>query len=367
MSFWDFIKSKLFGKKEALPEAQIEPKATTPYATNQGIAGNGLDSIKVNYTPQPQKTNYMPEPNTIESALQQYLYAMMKQYNDGRTFDSYSILTSLCGMDTSNQGNNLQNEANFINRVMRDKRVNVRNQPQGKEYINFRHIQNQRDGSNTDRRLYINCKRENIAELAGKFYEEFGDDPYYFKFCTDEQASSKRRSEQFVFYVSSEPKEMNRVIQTIQRTRQKYPQLFEGSKNMNPFMRNVDGYIGYAPDVKAVPNPPEGIKNKACYEKMNGEKEWIDPSYNTLLSNALTDSFTYAMRDVVAQDYDLTSKTGGQVYERAYPYVRDTLEDVLKNPEYQRKLIEKMKANLEKCTQKNPLLSIKGLEQEMTR
>lgn len=356
MSFWDFIKNKLFGKKEALPEAQIEQKATTPYATNQGIASNGLDSIKVNYTPQPQKTNYMPGPNTIESALQQYLYGMMKQYNDGRTFNSYSVLTSLCGMDTSNPGENSKNEMDFINKLQKDGKAIMINQPSGNGGVCFRHIQHGRDAGNTDRRLYINCKRENIAELAGKFYEEFGDEPYYFKFCTDEQAASKRRSEQFVFYVSSEPTEMNRVIQTIQRTKQKYPQLFKGSKNMNSFMRNVDDYIGYAPDVK------DGI-----YYSMDGTARPIARSYNSLLSEALTDSFTYAMRDVVALDYDLTSKTGGQIYERAYPYVRDTLEDVLKNPEYQRKLIEKMKANLEKCTQKNPVLSIKGLEQEMTR
>lgn len=349
MSFWDFIKSKLFGRKEALPEGNIVNSVVS--------SGKQFDnSVKVGFTPQPQKTNYMPEPNTIESAIQQYLYGLSIQNKEGKWFNSYRVLTSICGMDTSNPGENLKKEEAFINKLQKDGKTIMINQPSGNGGVCFRHIQHGRDAGNTDRRLYINCKRENVAELAEKFYDEFGNDPYYFKFCTDEQAASKRRSEQFVFYVSSEPTEMNRVIQTIQRTKQKYPQLFKGSKNMNPFMRNVDDYIGYAPDVK------DGI-----YYSMDGTARPIARSYNSLLSEALTDSFTYAMRDVVAQDYDLTSKTGGQIYDEAQPYVRMVLENILENPEHQRKLIGKMKANLEKCSKKNSLLSIKGLEQEISR
>ncbi len=356
MSFWEFIKSKVFGKKEALPEAQIVPQTALYMGNNRNSVSEFDNNIKVNYTPQPQQSNYMPDINSIEFAIQQYLYGIQKQYNEGRTFNSYTVLTSICGMDTSNSGNNLQNELEFLKKIDKDRKAIVINQPSANGGVCFRHVQKGRNLGNTDRRLYINCKRENIAELAEKFYEEFGNNPYYFKFCTDEQADSKRRSEQFVFYVSSEPHELNRTIQTIKRTKQKYPKLFEGSKNMNPFMKNVDGFIGYAPDVS------DGI-----YYSLDGYSTPIAKSYNSLLGEALSDSFTYAIKDVVAQDYELTKKTNGEIYERAYPYIREVLEDVLEDPDKQRKLIEKMKVNLEKCTVRNPLLSIKGLEQDRVK
>lgn len=342
MGVWDFIRSKLFGKSKALPEAESQTINVTQQKVTNVNSGNFNNFVKLDYTPQAK---------TIEYALQQYISGLLFQHESGRTFNSYSVLTSLCGMDTSNPGNNLQNEMDFINKLGNRRGINVINQPSGNGGVCFRHIQHGRNASNTDTRLYINCKRENIAQLANKFYEELGDMPYYFKFCSDEQAASKRRSEQFVFYLSSEPEEMNRIVQAIERTRQKNPKLFEGSRNMNPFMKDINGYIGYAPDV-----------NVDVFENLNGEKSVLSAkSYNTLLSEILTDSFTNAIRDVVSHDYELSLKTGGERYDRATPYIRDVLKDIYENPEHQRKLIEKMKANLEISSQKNPLLNIRGI------
>lgn len=339
MGFWNFIKNKIFKKNTALPEAQIPVTQVNNTRINNGNFDN---RVKLNYTPQPK---------SIESALQQYVYGLLMQQESSGVFNSYRVLTSLCGMDTSNPGNNLQNEENFISRLANDGKVNMINQYAGDKSVCFRHIQKGRDSKNTDMRLYINCKRENIAALANKFYEEFGNAPYYFKFCTDKQASTKRRSEQFVFYLSSEPQEMNRVVQTIERTRQKNPRLFEDSRNMNPFMKDLNGYIGYAPDV-----------NVDEYQTIDGRKKVLSArSYNTLLSEALTDCFTGAIKDVVSHDYDLSLKIGGQTYDSPVPYIISTLREICDNPDHQRKLIEKMKSNLEISAQRNPLLDIKGI------
>ena len=347
MKLWDIIKSKLFKKQDALPESSVEAKSV-----NSGF-DNG---IKVGFTPQIQKSSYLPEKGSLDFALQQYLFQIMKQYKDGRTVNSYTALTSICGMETSNPGKNAENEANFLKRIEKDKKAIVIDQPSANGGVCFRHVQRGKVNENPETRLYVNCKRENIAELAGKFYEELGNSSYYFKFCTDEQASSKRRSEQFVFYVSSDPRELNKTIQIIKKTKQKYPKLFEGSKNMNPFMKDIDGFIGYAPDA------PDGI-----YYSLDGYSTPVSRSYNSLLGEALSDSFTFAMKDLVSCDPSLSQKTNGKTYERAYPYIRDVLEDVLENPEKQKKLMEKMKVNLQKCTARNPVLSIKGLEQEKSR
>lgn len=339
MGLWDFIKSKLFKKEQALPEPQM-PETQVKTAP---INNSGFDNfVKVDYTPQPR---------SIEYALQQYIYGLQFQYENGIPFNSYKALTALCGMETTNPGNNLQNETNFINRLANDRKVNVVNQYAANKSVCFRHIQHGRDASNTDMRLYVNCKRENIAALADKFYEEFGDTPYYFKFCTDAQANTNRRSEQFVFYLSSEPEEMNRVVQTIERTRQKNPNLFEGSRNMNPFMKDINGYIGYAPNIDVDE-----------FQTIKGRRQVLSAkSYNTLLSESLTDCFTDAIREVVSRDYDLSLKTGAQYYDRPEPYIAATLKSICDNPEHQRNLIERMKANLEISSQRNPLLNIRGI------
>lgn len=348
MGLWDFIKNRIFKKNAILPEGTMPVSKPTVAPINNA---NIDEYVKVGFTPQPQN-DYTPQPGTIEFALQQYIYGLQFQYENGIPFNSYNALTNLSGMDTSNPGNNAQNEMNFVERLSRDGKVNVINQYAANKSVCFRHIQHGRDAGNTDSRLYVNCKRENIAELADKFYEEFGDTPYYFKFCTDAQASTTRRSEQFVFYLSSEPSEMNRVIQTIERTRQKNPRLFEGAKNMNPFMKDINGYIGYAPN----------IDDDEFRTLKGGRKVLSAKSYNTLLSESLTDCFADAIRDVVSHDYDLSLRTGGQYYESPVPYINTALKAICDNSEHQKRLIEKMKANLVISSQKNPLLTIKGID-----
>ena len=345
MGFWEDLKNRIFRKnKTALPEPVLKTQKIDNTKFNE--------MVNVGFTPEPPKA-YYPPVGSLEFALQQYIYGLQFQQEKGIPFSSYKALTGICGMDVSNPGMNYQNEENFISKISHDRNVNLIDQKAGDKSVAFRHIQHGRSGRDTDTRLYVNCKRENIAALADKFYEEFGNTPYYFKFCSDQQASNTRRSEQFVFYLSSEPQELNRVIEIIERTRQKNPHLFEGAKNINPFMRDVKGYIGYAPNIDT--------DEFTC---INGTKKPLSArSYNTLLGESLTDCFTSAIKDLVHKDYDLSSMIGGQHFPGPVPYINSVLKTINGNPEYQKQLIEKMKANLAISSEKNPLLSIRGLEQ----
>lgn len=347
MGFWDFIKSKLLGKKiEALPEG----KTVIDFSKLNELRNKFNESINVGFTPEPPK-QVIHKPGTVEFAIQQYMYGVVMQNKNGLPFNSYTALTGICGIETINPGNNPQNEARFVDRVKNERKVSIQDQGNNGK-IAFRHIMNGRSANNTDTRLYINCKRENVAALAEKFYEELGTDPYYFKFNADEQADGTRRSEQFVFYVNSEPHELNRVIQAIDRTKQKNPHLFEGSKYMNPFMKDLKGYIAYAPDVK---NP--------IYRNLDGNTQKLSAaSYNTLLGEALADSLFHGMKEIVDYDDNLSKLMVNEYRDNPQPYINKVLEKIVENPEQQRQLIEKMKNNLIRCSQKNELLSIRGLD-----
>ena len=98
-------------------------------------------------------------------------------------------------------GNNAQNENNLMNRIKNEKRIVLSNQTNSNGKTAFRHLINGVNGREADTRLYINCKRENVALLAEKFYEEFGNNPYYFKF--------------FELMVRDKIDEVNEVLKTL--------------------------------------------------------------------------------------------------------------------------------------------------------
>jgi hypothetical protein len=194
----------------------------------------------------------------------------------------------------------------------------------------------------------LNCKRENVANLATKFIQEFGNQPFYFKFDSDYQASSTNRSEQFVFYTPKEDTE--RVKNVIRRVKEKNPDLFIGSENMNPFIKSEDGYIGCAPEV-----------HTDIYNGLDGKKEPVSRSYNSVLSKALEDSLKNNLRNIVSTDYNLSMKLQGKYYDELQPYALTVLDEIYSSPQKMKQLVEGMKRNLTELSQKNPVLDIKGI------
>lgn len=349
MGFWDFIKSKLLGRNvQALPEGKTEMN----FGKLNELRNKFNESINVGYTPEAPK-GFVPKEGTIEFAIQQYMYGVLMQNKRGESFNSYRALTGICGIDTIFGGNNAQNENNLMNRIKNEKRIVLSNQTNSNGKTAFRHLINGVNGREADTRLYINCKRENVALLAEKFYEEFGNNPYYFKFNSDEQANDVRRSEQFVFYVNSDPYELNNTVQIIERTRRKNPELFEGSKYKNPFMKDLKGYIAYAPNVK-----------DPHYYALDGAAIDIDASYNSLLGAALTDTLLTSIKEIVDYDDNLSKLMINEYHDAPQPYINKVFEKLLDNPEQQKQLIMKMKKNLERTSRRNKMLSIKGIDLE---
>lgn len=125
-------------------------------------------------------------------------------------------------------------------------------------------------GEKVDCRLYLNIKAENIIKLASKFidrpeYEE----GLYFKFFTIDS-----RYETIVFYSSYE--NVQNIINMIMDIKEQEPKLFEGSEKTGPFLKQINGFIGFGEE----PN----ISNE-------------NPSFNEVRSYILKDYTKKIMND----------------------------------------------------------------------
>ena len=335
MGFFDFILSKIKPQKK-LPEGKF-------LSSNQDKRRNGRnfnDEIKLGIS---------PKIKTLDFAIEQYVAGLLYHYQKGEHYSSYKVLTNLCSMDSSKAGKNKKNEEQLLRRIGTDEKCVYLNQPSASGGICYRHVIHGEPGKN-DYRLYLSCKRENIASLANALMDEFGDINYYFKFCSDEHAAAIARSEQFVFFVNNEPESLNKLLRGIDNTKRMHPEFFKGSENMNPFMKDFLGYIGYAPEVEGK------------FINLRGESIPISQSYNSLLSQALEDSFLHSVREVVSRDEDLSIKVNGEKLPTAKSYVKTVLGDIIERPEMLEKLVKSMKQDLKTLSVLNPELQINGIE-----
>ena len=250
-------------------------------------------------------------------------------------------------------GKNPKNEAILLNSIRHTKGFRLEEQPKAQSGKNpaFYHVMK---GANKKavNRLYLNCKRENVALLANELIKEMKDiDSYYFKFNSDNQMQTKCRPEKFVFYVSEDPKELNSIVTAIKNVQSRSPELFKGSEAVSPFLNVLDGNIMFANEVK------DGF-----YNMLSGKRLPIAPSYNSLLSAALDDSYLQTISDIVAKDYSLSMKTGGERYTDSTAYTLLALEEVMQDPVKKEQLIKGMGEKLKDCMKRNPTLQIKGID-----
>jgi len=340
MGLLSFLK-RLFNKNKALPEESAVYNSAS-CKTNEG--GSNLDEVF-------PKANIDLIPKGIDYAIDQYISGMLYRYENGMPINSYKNLISLSAYGDDYVGNNAQNQEVFLYNARENlynpnmEVMTQRSNSTGKPV--FYHISTKDNQNGYKNRIYLNCKKENVALMADRLCREFGNSQYYFKFNAAENQSD--RSEQFVFYINDD-NEMNRVIQTIERTHQKYPQLFEGSRNINPFMKNIDGYIAYAPNV-----------NSRQYVTLDGKLEPVEQSYNSLLSKALQDSLLNSVRDVASRDLSASQKLGGVYHNDLSPFLESGVLEDLFSGEKRAELIEKMKKNLSIASQNNKELDIKGI------
>lgn len=298
-----------------------------------------------------------PIKGTIDFAIEQYISAMQYNYKEsnGANISPYDAIISLSSLDNSYEGNNFQNQMAFISKArngMYSKHMEEYIQKSGKDGKPcFYHYFTKRNRVQADSRIYLNCKQENVALLADKLATELGDSEYYFKFNAAE--SKARRSEQFVFYVNdkTDPDEFTRIISSIEKIKQTNPNLLEGSENINPFMKQYAGFVGYAPEITD-PN----------FVGLDNRKTKITASYNSLLSNVLNEATLASMQKICATKLDLAEQTQGMKIEDFSGFlVTGATDKVLQNPEYLKEFISDVKQNLTQLSMKNPQLDIKGI------
>lgn len=347
MKIWDYIKDKLFNKKKALPEPIDKTQKN-----NNGMNATNLTSKKQVFD-ETLKVDIDIKPNTLEFAIEQYMASLISQERAGKGISPYKALIQLGAIRNLNSGNNRNNENKFLEDIDKDlygQNAEVfdvqKNLVTGEPA--FYHVSNC-GGFNPELikyRIYLNCKKENVALLASEFAKELEDKEYYFKFNADQV--KYERSEQFVFYMRDE-EELNTNMMAIERVKQKNPKLFEGANCVNPFMKTVDGYLAYAPD----------LKNNE-YVDLNGNTHLNSVvSYNDLISNALKDSFVHSAKEIAIRELNVDLSQYNDIYQILGSKF---LETIYQDDNLKMKFIESVKQNLKIASEKNPTLDIKGLD-----
>lgn len=170
-------------------------------------------------------------------------------------------------------------------------------------------------------RLYINCKNENIAEIAQNLLQLNQNPNFYLKI--DAADGYSERSEKIVIYVSD--KDVNYQIQLVNYLKQIRPDLFVGSEKGNPFMPQIDG-IRYA---------KQPTSNN--FYNLDGTVKQVVNSTNTFIANIINDSYMQAVREIASSDPNLAFLITPEnfydenLYLRNYPYINSYYHDYLMN------------------------------------
>ena len=107
-------------------------------------------------------------------------------------------------------------------------------------YINELSLERKKLDKQVETRLYLNIKPKNIVQLANKLIDNALklNSPLLFKV-----ALKNGRNDNVVLYTNYE--DIYSLINLIELTKQKNPDLFDGCNVENPFMAKIKGYIGY--------------------------------------------------------------------------------------------------------------------------
>ena len=344
MKIWDYIKDKLFNKKKSLPE----PKENNANVTGIKTKKQAFDELV--------KADVDIKPNTIEFAIDKYMSAILEENISLDKLSTYNVLIRIGALPNVNDGNNLNNQKKFIEDVNKDLygyRLDVKSDMEIDENAtknDFYHAINVwKSAEDIKYRIYLNCEKTNVVELASRFAKELENQDFYFKFGAAENESE--RSEKFVFYLGDE-EDLEQKISVINKINRENPELFKNAHSVNPFLKTRNGYIAYAPEIH------EGI-----YNNLSGERKVIDKSYNTLLSEALQDSLLKAVKEIAMEDFELPIESGVYNFTDIRQLHQSKLLDcIYYNQNLKMKAIELIKKKLEIISERNPELDIKGID-----
>lgn len=281
--------------------------------------------------------------------MDSYYNEWKKNENQKISFiSSYDILVGI-NAEIQESGNNLSAEKYLIDYINQNaNEFSLAKQPPKGEPMFYHILHGEGAVKNIDQnnkiRLYLNTDRKNVASLAMAIIAEFKDEDYYFKISSDKQMSERKRTEKIVFYTDGE--KVNNICEKLKQLKQSYPNLFTGSEKTNPFLMKDDGFISISKE-----------PNTNWYNDLRGNKFEISPTSNKFIAEALRDSFTMAMKDVIKDnslantrklpEYDLNS------YMKLYKKIMKKCPN---------ELLRKMKEYLVKSYHNNRSIDIHGLD-----
>lgn len=291
--------------------------------------------------------------NKIDGAIEQYLYSLISLKMENQNITSYRALTEACAfMDRYNPGRNKETENILLNNIKNNDKYRLLIQKQQNTGLAvYYHIAKGKAAKYVGR-IYLNCKRENVALLVNSLINEFNDlDSFYLKFVSDNKMQERGRTDRIVIFVPNNKEEDKKLEKCIYKLQSERPELFADETANNPFLESR-GNVMYAlqPDTEQ-------------YVTLSGRIEIIAKSYNTFLAKALEESYLKAINEIVAQDNQLYEKFGGMINNNSINNTLNILENIMNNSNKELILIEKIKSNLRICQQNNKCLRIKGINE----
>ena len=310
----DKIKEILFGKKQMmLPSGNIE--------NNYNIR-NKINDMSNFKNSQVEKANNGVKNAYLEKSLSLYFEEYLRQLDEskvtGNIPTSYRALTRI----NATKGNyelNRQSEVNLLEHIFMSEKYHVQEQKFGdSNKCCFYHVQSKgyKLPDNNDMiRIYINCKDENVAGLAGALLSYNQNPNFYLKFDSTESMRRSTRIEKIVIYTDDE--HLNQDIGTIKQVKKNRPYLLEGSEKMNPFMQQFENMFSMA----------RQVNGNELYIDLKGNTKEIANSNNSYIAEILQDSYTEAVRDIAKRDPKLSfllndnNKNNYNLYVQNYRYM----------------------------------------------
>lgn len=160
----------------------------------------------------------------------------------------------------------------------------------------FDHYKSKDYVAETNNRLYINCPKQNIADIIITFAEKCKEQglPYYFKHCTDNESVNARRADQIVIY--SNIIDTADYVQILREMAQENPQLVQSCGNPPVLTGNIDGWIGF------------GDEPLRSQKKELGKKDVSYSSFRTaIITELMTNRFIEdpeELRQAILSEYE---------------------------------------------------------------
>lgn len=295
------------------------------------------------------------ENSYLESSLEQYFACCNEILEEEKGYISqkvpYRALVRINALDGDRVANK-DKEQELLGSLYHSDNYTVQQQLEGNQ-IAFYHIQSKGYVMPEYKdmiRLYINCRHENIAEIAQNLLQ-FNQDPNFYLKIDSADAEAKR-SERIVIYTSDN--NVNYQLQLINYLKQIRPDLFVDSEKGNPFMQQIDG-------VRYARQPLSGN-----FYNINGSVKKVAVSTNTFIANIINESYVQTVREIASRDPNLSFLLTQECYYDENLYLRNYSYI---NAYYHDYLMSSMEQKMAYLSQMNnvPIVGIENKQQNQYR